>query len=328
MVTGANGFIGSKLCQHLIQTGVPTVALVRPSGNLDFIEDLEGLDIIKGELTDRAYLDAAMDGVSIVYHVAGYASDWGPWHRFREANVECVRNVMESARATGVKRVVHISSVSVYGFPGKTGITEDDPFVARPGDRYVTTKAEGEKLALGYHGDGLEVTVIRPSGVYGPNDRTTTLQMAPVMTAGKFGYVDGGRHVMAPVYIDNLIQMIMLAGASDNAPGQAFNAVDDGLVTWRDYAEWMCEDLGCAKPKISAPRQIVWPLAVMLENIAKLLGRKTSPMINKYRIRAVMADAHYSTEKAKRELGYSPRVSTRDGIRETIEWYRTYKDAA
>ncbi len=324
LVTGANGFIGSNLCADLIRSGITVAGLVRAASDLGFIAALRPLEVVTGDITQRDSLRAAMEGVSIVYHVAGYSSDWGPWETFRRVNVEGVRNVIEVARDCGVKRVVHISSVSVYGFPGKTGITEDMPPVPRPDDPYITTKAEGERLALSYHGKGLDVTAIRPAGVFGPNDRTTTLQLAPVLLAEKFCYVDGGRHVMAPVYIDNLVQMIRLAGDSDNAPGEVFNAVDDGMVTWRQFIEWMCEDLGCAKPRLSAPRQLAWALAVVLETGAKLLRRKNSPLINKYRIRAVMADAHYATDKAKRKLGYNPAVSTREGVRRTIAWYRDY----
>ncbi|MFQ5565555.1 MAG: NAD-dependent epimerase/dehydratase family protein [Paracoccaceae bacterium] len=324
LVTGANGFIGSNLCDRLIRSRDSVTGLVRTSSDLSFVENLAPLELRTGDITDRDSLRAALDDVSVVYHVAGYSKDWGSWKIFRENNVEGVRNVIETARECGVRRVVHVSSVSVYGFPGKTGVTEDAPFIARPDDRYVTTKTEGERLAMSYHGNGLEVTVIRPAGVYGPNDRTTTAQMAPAMLDGKFGYVDGGRHIMAPVYIDNLTQLIMLAGSSSKAPGEAYNAIDDGLVTWREYAEWMCEDLGCANPRFSVPRHITWPLAVVVEKTAKLLGKKESPLINKYRIRAVMADAHYSAEKAKRELGYRPLVSTREGISRTIKWYREY----
>lgn len=324
LVTGANGFIGSNLCARLIRSGAGVTGLVRASSDLRFVDNLAPLDIRTGDITDRDSLRAAMKEVSVVYHVAGYSKDWGSWKTFREGNVEGVQNVLETARECGVKRVVHISSVSVYGFPGKTGVTEDEPLIARPGDRYIVTKTEGDRLALSYQGNGLEVTVIRPAGVYGPNDRTTTVQFARAMLDRKFGYVDGGRHLMAPVYINNLTQLIMLAGSSGRAPGEAYNAIDDGLVTWREYAEWMCEDLGCPKPKLSAPRWVAWPLAVVIENTAKLFAKKESPMINKYRIRAAMADAHYSADKAKRHLGYQPTVSTREGIRRTIEWYRGY----
>jgi nucleoside-diphosphate-sugar epimerase len=321
LVTGANGFIGSNLCRHLIERGHDVVGLVRPSGDRRFLSGLAELHIFEGDITDRAGLDAAMEGVEIVHHVAGYSSDWGSWQAFRAGNVEGVRNVMEAARNAGVRRVVHVSSVSVYGFPGGTDLTEDTPFTARPNDRYITTKAEGERLAMDFNGRGIEVTAIRPGGVYGPHDRTTTAKLAPALEAGQFGHVDGGRHVMAPCYIDNLTAMMCLAGDSAAAPGEIFNAVDDGRTMWRQYIEWMCADLGCPPPRLSVPHALVWPVAVLMEGFGKAVRMKESPLINTYRIRAVMKDSHYSTAKAKRLLDWQPTISTREGITRAIDWY-------
>jgi len=324
MVTGANGFIGSNLCDSLIQSGLSVIGLVRGSSDLTFLKNLPTLQIIKGDITQKETIKAAMKDISIVYHAAGYSSDWGPWQTFRSVNVEGVRNVMDTALQCGVKRVVHISSVSVYGFPGGVNMDENTPLVPRPDDAYITTKTEGEKLALSYQSNKLEVTVLRPAGVYGPNDRTTTLQLVPALLSRRFGYVDGGKHIMGPVYIDNLVQALRLAAESDRAPGQVYNVVDDGTVTWKKYVEWMCEDLNCRSPWLTVPRWIAWPLAIAFDNTAKFLQKKESPMINKYRIRVVMAGNHYSAEKAKRELGYRPEVSTREGIKRTIQWYLKY----
>ena len=321
LVTGANGFIGSNLCKSLIQSGLSVIGLVRESSDMTFLKNLSPLKIVKGDISTGDNLKNVMKDVTVVFHVAGLASDWGPWHVFRKANVEGVRNVMETALKYSVRRVVHISSVSVYGFPGGTDIDEENPLVPRPKDHYITTKTEGEKLALKYNSRDMAVTAIRPAGVYGPNDRTTTVQLVPAFQRRQFGFVDGGRHIMAPVYIDNLVQMMKLAAESDRAPGQVYNAADDGKTTWKKYAEWMCEDLGCKKPWLSVPRWIAWPLATTLEGTAKFFHKQESPMINTYRVRAVMQDNHYSTEKARRELGYCPEVSTREGIRRTIRWY-------
>lgn len=324
LVTGANGFIGSNLCARLLQAGDDVAGLVRPGSDRTFLAGIGPLDLFEGDITEPASLPAAMRGAEIVYHVAASVADWGPWAAFRAANVTGVENVMAAARAQGVRRVVHLSSVSAYGFPGGADLAEDTPLVPRPDDPYVTTKAAGERVALGWNGRGLEVAVIRPAGVFGPNDRTTTARLAPVLLAGKFGYVDGGRHLMAPVYIDNLMQLIRLAGDSPRASGQVFNATDGGRTTWREFIGAMCEDLGCANPRLSVPGGLVWPLAVAIEAAAKAVGKRTSPLINKYRIRAVKQDNHYSVAKARSLLGYHPEVPTREGIRRTIAWYRRF----
>lgn len=322
LVTGANGFIGSNLCARLARhSGMEVTGLVRPTSDLSFLAGLERLRLVSGDIGDPACLAAAMRDVAIVYHVAGFSADWGPWQDFRAANVEGVRQVMEAARRAGVRRVVHISSVSIYGFPGGVDIAESAPFTPRPQDRYITTKAEGERLAMSYHGQGLEVVVIRPAGVYGPCDRTTTVPLAVALLAGKFLFVDGGSHIMAPVYIDNLLDMMELAGHGAAAPGEAFNAVDDGYTTWRQYIEWLCADLGCTPPRLSLPSGLAWPIAVAVEVAAKAFGKKTSPLINTYRLRAVMQNNHYNNEKAKRLLNWRPAVSTREGVRRAAAWY-------
>jgi nucleoside-diphosphate-sugar epimerase len=324
LVTGANGFIGSNLCKSLIQSGQIVVGLVRESSDLTFLEDLPDLHILRGDITKKDSLIAGMEDVAVVFHAAGYVSDWGLWENFRKANVEGVHNVMEAALYCNVKRVVHISSVSVYGLPGGVNIAENARLVPRPNDPYITTKTEGEQLALSYNSDRLSVTIIRPATVYGPNDRITTLKLIPSILSRHFGYVDGGKRIMAPVYIDNLVQLIILAGENEKTQNQIYNAVDDDKISWKQYTEWMCEELNCRTPWFSIPRWIAWPLAVLTDNLARFLRKEESPMINKYRIRSVMNDNHYSTEKAKKELGYRPEVSTREGIRRTVQWYLDY----
>ena len=124
LVIGANGFIGSNLCQSLIQSGQSVVGLVRESSDLAFLKGLGRLQIVKGDITAKESLTAAMQDIAVVYNVAGLVSDWGPWEIFQRVNVDGVRNVMESARQQGIRRVVHLSSVSVYGFPGGSAIDE------------------------------------------------------------------------------------------------------------------------------------------------------------------------------------------------------------
>ncbi len=322
LVTGANGFIGSNLCRHLTCIpGAEVRGLVRPASDLAFLRDNRRVALIRADLADRERLSAAMRGVSTVFHIAGLASDWGAWREFEKANVEGVRNILDAARATGVRRVVHLSSVSAYGFPGGVDLDEAAPFIDRPRDRYITTKAAGDRLAMQANGHGLETVVVRPAGVFGPNDRVTTRPMAHALLRGRFGYIDGGRHMLAPVYVDNLVELLRLAGAHGDAPGHAFNAVDDGHTNWRQFIEWFCEDLSCRPPGLSVPAALAWPMAVTVEAAAKAFGARSSPPINTYRIRATMQDNHYSAAKAKRMLGWTPLVSTREGVRRAARWH-------
>jgi len=326
LVTGASGFVGSNLCAHLAgRPGVAVTAMVRPTSSLGFLAGTPAR-IVEGELDDALSLERAMAGAAIVYHVAGLASDWGPWSAFRAANVDGVRAVIAAARRSGVQRIVHVSSVSAYGFPGGRDIDEGQAFVPRPGDPYVTSKAEGDRLAMAAHGRGIETVVIRPGGIYGRRDRVTTLPFARALIRRRFAFVDGGRHLTAPIHIDNLVGLMRLAGEQPLAAGHAFNAVDDGAVTWRQFVLWFCEALGCPPPRLSVPAALARPIAHMAEGAARLAGARSSPPINRYRLRAVMQDNHYSAGKAKRMLGWVPTVATRDGISDAAHWYRGLAD--
>ncbi|RMD88660.1 MAG: hypothetical protein D6807_05240, partial [Alphaproteobacteria bacterium] len=122
--------------------------------------------------------------------------------------------------------------------------------------------------------------------------------------------------------------LVIRAGTRPEAAGEAFNAVDDGHVTWRDYIGWMCDELGCPPPWLSLPRALAWPLAGLVEDLARLTRRRAAPPVTRYRVRAVMHDHHYATAKAKERLGWRPRVTTRAGIAGTVAWYRAMKGGA
>jgi len=117
LVTGANGFIGSNLCRYLLAHSHKVSGLVRRASDRHSLNKIRGLKLFEGDITDRDSLEAAVAQTEVVYHLAGYVSDWGPWSAFYAGNVLGVANIMEAARAAGVRRVVHLSSVSVYGFP-------------------------------------------------------------------------------------------------------------------------------------------------------------------------------------------------------------------
>lgn len=323
-ITGANGFVGSNLCGHLLASRCDVHGLVRPGCDRRFISSLRELRLHEGGLGDRASLERAFEGAALVFHVAARTADWGPWREFEATNIAGVTNVMEAARTCGVRRVVHFSSVSVYGFPGVADVTEDHPWRELPGDPYVTSKQRGEAAALGFHGRGIEVAALRPGGLYGPNDHVTSLRLFDALERRRMPYVDGGRHLMAPAYIDNLLQAAVLAAAHAQAAGRVYNVTDDGHTTWRQYLEWACAELDCTPPRQSLPSTVAWPLAAGVESAWNFLRLNREPPLTRYRARAVMADSHYSSARAKRELGYAPAVTTREGLRRTVAWYREF----
>jgi len=321
LVIGAGGFIGSTVCRCLLEQGESVRAMLRPGSASDRLAGLSDLEIVRGDSTVPETLTPAMVGVERVYNLAGLVADWGPWSAFEAANIAAVRHVMEAAVRAGTPRVVHVSSVSVYGFPGGRELDEDTPWRQRPGDPYVTSKAAGERIAMGYRGCGPEVAVVRPGTVYGPGDRTTTAPLAAALRARRLPLVDGGRYLMGPAYVDHVADIVHRAGTQAAAAGQAFNAVDDGETSWREFIGWMCADLGVKPPRLSLPSQLAWPLAVACEGGARLVRSRRGPPVTRYRVRALARDHHYSNTKARRVLGFRPQLPTREGVRRAVDWY-------
>ena len=323
LVTGASGFIGSRLCAHLVRHGIAVAGLVRPESSLWRLGGAGAVRLVQGELGDRSALMSAMQGIDVVFHAAALVSDWGRWEDFRATNVDGVENVIEAARRAGVRRIVHLSSVSVYGFPGGVQLNEEAAVTTPSRDAYIRSKREGEQLTGIANGRGIETVIIRPAGVFGPGDCTTTLSLAQALAQGKFAFVDAGRHIMAPVYVDNLVELIRLAGECGPAAGQAFNAVDDGVVSWREYIEWFCAELACDPPRLSLPASLAWQIATGVEAAARMLRTEHSPIVNRFRLRAVMQDNHYANDKAKTLLGWTPAIATREGVRRAALWCRS-----
>ena len=171
LVTGATGFTGGHLARALAAGGDTVSALVRTPGPAASVLAHAGITLAMGDLRDRAALAAATAGVDVVYHIAAMYRQAGLGAAvYRAVNATAVNDVIEAAARGGVRRVVHCSTVGVHGDVEHAPANEDAPL--KPGDVYQTTKLEGEQLARDAGARlGIEVTIARPTGIYGPGDR-------------------------------------------------------------------------------------------------------------------------------------------------------------
>ena len=321
-ITGINGFIGSNLATRLIAEGQEVSGLVRKTSNLSFLEGLK-VKLFFGDLSDKALLDKATQGIDVVYHVAGRASDWGPMELFRKVNVEGTKNLMESSVNSGVKRFVFISSAAVHGFRGFRDATEDSPKTATIFP-YSITKREAEDLVNRYHRErGLPTLIIRPGNVFGPRDRVTFAKMAELIEKGQMVYISRGRPLTCPTYVENLIDAILLAVDRKDTVGETFIITDGLEITWKEYMDKIAEKLGVRRPLFSVPYAVAYSAAAVCEAILKLFRSKKPPIITRYRIANVGKDYHFTIKKARAKLGYQPRVSLDEGMERTVEWYKS-----
>lgn len=321
-ITGINGFIGSNLATRLIAEGQEVSGLVRKTSNLSFLEGLT-VKLFFGDLSNKLLLDKATQGVDVVYHVAGLASDWGPIELFRKVNVEGTKNLLESSLESGVKRFVFVSSTAVHGFWGFRDASEDSQKMATVFP-YCITKKEAEDLVNRFHRErGLPTLIIRPGNVFGPKDRTTFVKMAQLLEKGQMVYINRGRALTCPTYIENLLDAILLAVNRKDTVGETFIITDGLKITWKEYFDKIAEKLGVRRPLFSIPYPIAYSAGAVCEAILKLFRSKKPPIITRYRIAIAGKDYHFNIEKARTKLGYQPRVSLDEAMERTVKWYKS-----
>lgn len=323
LVTGANGFIGSNVVKRLLKEGVEVNVLVRKSSDLKF---LKGLDVnyFYGDITNYATIEPAVKGVDKVFHVAGLAADWGDYERFEKINFKGTINVAKAAAAAGVKRFIQTSTVAFHGF-GKTNVTEDDP----PADNlipYAETKWMAEQWLWEYAKVvRMKITAVRPGNVYGINDRTFISKYINAMLAGKFAEINHGRSKTCPVYIENLVDIILLVSKQDKAVGNAYLATDGLDITWHEFNTLLAEKLQLKLKSTSIPFGIAMLAAKTYYGIHRLLKLKSEPFLTPYRINNGGLDYHFSIKKLKDHFNYAPKINLNEALTRTVNWYRTSK---
>lgn len=318
VVTGASGFIGKNLLSSLAKRGYKLRVLVRNGRDDEFFRSLKA-EIYTGDLRDPEVCDWLMDGASGLINLASIVRKAGlPDSEFWELHVHAVKRLMESAVKLGVKRVVHVSTTGVMGDIKNPPADEDSPCAGT--DIYQVTKAEGEKSALSYNGRGtLEVTVVRPAMVYGPGDMRM-LKLFRFIVNGKFRMIGDGKTLAHPVYVDDLVEGIILAYESKSAPGRIYIIGGEKYITLSEWVDAIAREAGVTLANAAIP---LWPVtmaAIMCEAVCRPF--KIEPPIFRRRVDFFVKNRAFSIERAKAELGYTPKTGLADGAKRTLEWYK------
>jgi nucleoside-diphosphate-sugar epimerase len=317
LVTGATGFTGSRLCRRLAREGHGVVAFVRSSSRFqDLVVD--GIECREVDLKDRRSVRDGFDGIETVYHLAAaYRMEHSDKKEFWDVNVEGARNVLEAAKAANVKRFVHCSTVGVQGEIVEPPADEEYRF--KPGDHYQDSKLAGELLARDYFSNGLPGVVIRPVGIYGPGD-VRFLKLFRPINKGYFIMIGSGDVLYHMTYIDDLVQGFVLAGQHPAAIGEVFTIAGGSYTTLKELVGMIAAVLGKPKPRWRVPFYPVFAAAVACDKVCRPFG--ISPPLYPRRVEFFSKDRAFSIEKAKKILGYSPKIGLREGLTRTADWYR------
>jgi nucleoside-diphosphate-sugar epimerase len=318
LVTGAAGFTGRHLALHLARSGRTVRALVR---DRERAADLAraGIELVVGDLRDCDALRRATAGADVVYNIAALYRQAGlAKETYRLVNAVAAGAIVEAAAAAGARRVVHCSTVGVHGDVEHPPANEDAPL--KPGDVYQVTKLEGERLARDAgERSGILVTIVRPSGIYGPGDRRL-LKLFRGVARGRFPMLGSGRIYYHLTYIDDLVEGFRLCGEHPAAANRTYILAGGEVTTLNDLVALVAAVAGRKPPRVHLPVWPFWIAGAACELLCAPLGLE--PPIYRRRVDFYTKSRAFDTTRARQEIGYAPSVGLKEGIARTLEWYR------
>jgi nucleoside-diphosphate-sugar epimerase len=320
LVTGATGFTGGHLARHLAGRGDQVRALAREAARGAALATA-GIEVAVGDLTDRDSLRRAMAGCDVVYNIAALYREAGlPASQYRAVNATAVGAIVELAAESGVRRVVHCSTVGVHGDIAHPPANEDAPL--QPGDIYQETKVEGERLGREAAAKaGVELVIARPTGIYGEGDRRLFKLFGKVATR-RFVMLGSGRNFYHLTHVDDLAAGFRLCGTVPAAAGRTYILGGGEVPTLAEVVAKTAAIAGVPPPRLRLPVWPFWLAGAACEAIFTPLGMR--PPIYRRRVDFFRKSRAFDISRARRELGYAPAVTLDAGIRRTLEWYREH----
>lgn len=316
LVTGSTSLVGSAVVARLSDRGDAVSVLQRRPGGLGVAEHL-------GDVVDRAAVDAAMDGVESVVHVAGRASATGEWALFDATNVQGTRNVVDAARVAGVSRFVHVSSPSVaHSGQSLVGASAGpaDPDHAR--GHYARSKALAELIALEANSSDMPIVAVRPHLIWGPGDTQLIGRIVDRAKAGRLAIVGTGAALIDTTYIDNAADA--LVAALDAAPelgGRALVVTNGQPRPVREILNRIVLAAGLEPPRIKVPYRVARTGGLAVEQIWDRRGRDDDPPMTSFLAEQLATSHWFDQRETRRALKWEPEVSVDEGFRRLQIWF-------
>jgi dihydroflavonol-4-reductase len=318
LVTGATGFTGGHLARWLVARHDTVRVLVRDRARAESLAAV-GCEIVQGDLTDLPSLRRAVCGTEVIYNVAALYREAGlPAAAYRAVNATAVGLLVDAGAAEGVRRLVHCSTVGVHGHIEHPPADEEAPL--RPGDVYQETKLEGERIGREAAARvRIEFVVARPSGIYGAGDRRL-FKLFGKVAQGRFVLLGDGRIFYHLTHVDDVCEGLRLCATIPAAAGRTYIVAGAEVPTLREVLDLTAEIADVRPPRLRLPVWPVWLAGAACEAVFTPLG--LSPPLYRRRVDFFTKSRAFDIGRARRELGFEPRVRLSDGIARTLEWYR------
>lgn len=317
LVTGASGFLGSHVVHSLSRDGIAVRAHGRDAGRVP-----TGPRVVAcvGALADVAALTAAAAGCDAIVHCAALSAPWGPRAAFEAANVTGTANLLAAARASGVRRLIHISSPAVI-FDGRDQhlLGDDAPVPRTLTSEYARTKAVAETLVRGAS-HALETVILRPKAIYGDGDRALVPRLLAAAERGRLPQIGDGRNAVDVTHVDDVVAAIRCALSTRDGVGQTFMITGGEHVPLWEMIRTLLDGLALPRPGPVLPVPVALAAAGAMEMLAAVTGRE--PTLTRYSAQILARTQTYDISRARALLGYAPSVAVSDGVARTIDALR------
>lgn len=315
-VTGGSGFLGTALLPRLQAEGAAVVALARSAHKAERLRKA-GCEVAEGDLTEPDRLRHGMRDCHLVIHSAA-ALD-GSYAQMFPATVTGTRNIMAAAVDMGVRRVVHVSSVAVYGLAGRRDVYTEDAPLAPSEYPYIITKQMAEAAVKAAGADGaVEWTILRPGLIYGPRAGLWTRDFFRLARRQSAVFIGQGAGAAPAIFVDDVIELIIRQAITPAAAGEIFNCVMDPAPSFREFIG-AYQHLAGTRGWLAIPEPLAFALAGV---IALFAPRRTFARDLPDALDWMRSRRRYPMDKAHRLLGWAPQVTLAEGVARCAPWLR------
>ena len=324
LVSGATGLVGSHIVERLLQDRWTVRALVRsPSAWLDSL----GVESRIGDVLDDDAFTRAATGCDVIFHTAAAVTPRGGWEAFRRPNVDGTQSAITAAERSHA-RLLHLSSVAVYGHDGRyrggsLKTDEDTPLGPLPERAYYArSKRESESIVLAAHAAGrIWATAVRPDVIYGNRDRQFVPRIARFLKRGFAPNINGGRTTLAVVHAANVADGAVRAATNERAGGRAYNLANDFDVTARDFFTLGARGLGRGVHLIPIPKSAADMAFRTIMSVLKMVTAGQLSAVSNSSLDFLTRDNPFTSERARNELGWSPPVRPEQGVPDAFRYW-------
>lgn len=323
LVTGATGFLGKYLIEELLNNDYEVVAQGRKENVLSDIKEKYNAQILKCSLDEIKNVELKVD---YVIHAAALSTVWGKWEDFYNSNVVGTENVIDFCKKNNVKRLVYVSSPSIYSAKcDRLNIKEEDFDKNNQLNFYIKSKILAENLINSIEDDKLEKVIIRPRGLFGIGDTSIIPRLINANRKIGIPLFNDGKNIVDITCVENVALALRLAIESKNAVGNTYNITNGEPREFKNILEELFEQINEPPKYLKINLNLMYGVSSIIEFIYKLFHIYKEPMITKYNICTLGYSQTLNIEKAKKDLNYIPKMTLSEGIKKYAEDYKRNK---